>query len=114
MTENWKDDNCAAIKSHYAIYSVPKAAALWCGVEKDQIDEILSGITKLSESGFGRGVCLHDDVPCLEPRSRVIADAILSGALAHGRHQALDQACGDAEQLPVLDNQYLGNLLKLG
>lgn len=85
MTENWKDDNCAAMKSHYAVYSVPEAAALWCGVEKDQIDGILSGITKLSESGFGRGVCLHDDVPCLEPRSRAIADAILSGALAHGR-----------------------------
>ena len=85
MTENWKDDNCAAMKSHYAVYSVPEAAALWCGVEKDQINEILSGITQLSESGFGRGVCLHDDVPCLEPRSRAIADAILSGALAHGR-----------------------------
>ena len=56
MKENWKDDNCAAMKSHYAVYSVPEAAALWCGVEKDQIDEILSGITQLSESGFGRGV----------------------------------------------------------
>lgn len=85
MKENWKDDNCAAMKSHYAVYSVPEAAALWCGVEKDQIDEILSGITQLSESGFGRGVWLHDDVPCLEPRSRAIADAILSDALAHGR-----------------------------
>ena len=38
MTENWKDDNCAAMKSHYAVYSVPEAVALWCGVEKDQIN----------------------------------------------------------------------------
>ena len=30
MKENWKDDNCAAMQSHYAVYSVPKAAALWC------------------------------------------------------------------------------------
>ena len=38
MKENWKDDNCAAMQSHYAVYSVPEAVALWCGVEKDQIN----------------------------------------------------------------------------
>ena len=38
MKENWKDDNCASMQSHYAVYSVPEAVALWCGVEKDQIN----------------------------------------------------------------------------
>jgi hypothetical protein len=85
MTEAWKDDNCAAMKAHYAVYSVPEASALWCNVDKDQIKKILSEVVKLSEIGFGRGVWLHDDIPCLEPRSRAIAEAILSGALPHGR-----------------------------
>jgi len=85
MTEAWKDDNCAAMKAHYAVYSVPEASALWCNVDKDQIKKILSEVVKLSETGFGRGVWLHDDIPCLEPRSRAIAEAILSGALPHGR-----------------------------
>jgi len=85
MTEAWKDDNCAAMKAHYAVYSVPKAAALWCGVEKDMVNEVLSETTQLSDTGFGRGVWVHANVPCLEPRSRAITDAILSGVLPHGR-----------------------------
>ena len=85
MTEAWKDDNCAAMKAHYAVYSVPKAAALWCGVEKNMVNEVLSETTQLSDTGFGRGVWVHANVPCLEPRSRAITDAILSGALPHGR-----------------------------
>jgi hypothetical protein len=89
MTETWKDDNCTAMKVYYAVYSVPEAAALWCGVDKNQVKKALSKVTKLSETGFGRGVWLHDDIPCLEPRSRAIADAILDGTLPHGREDGV-------------------------
>jgi uncharacterized protein YeeX (DUF496 family) len=88
MNDSWKDDNCAAIKAHYAVLSVPQAAALWCGVPDDYLDEVLSEVTQLSESGFGRGVWCHVAVPCLEPRSRAIAEAIESGELPHGREDA--------------------------
>ena len=88
MTDSWKDDNCAAIKAHYAVLSIPKAAALWCAVPDDHLDNILSEVTQLSHSGFGRGVWCHPDVPCLEPRSRAIAEAIESGELPHGREDA--------------------------
>ena len=88
MNDSWKDDNCAAIKAHYAVLSVPRAAALWCGVPDDYLDEVLSEVTQLSESGFGRGVWCHPAVPCLEPRSRAIAEAIESGELPHGREDA--------------------------
>jgi len=95
MTEAWKDDNCAAMKAHYAVYSVPKAAALWCGVEKDVVNEVLSETTQLSDTGFGRGVWVHANVPCLEPRSRAITDAILSGALPHGREDGVTVDAND-------------------
>ena len=89
MNETWKNDNCAAMKAHYAVYSVSKAAALWCGVEKDLVNEVLSEITQLSTTGFGRGVWVHANVPCLEPRSRAIAEAIQSGELPHGREDGV-------------------------
>lgn len=88
MVESWKDDNCAAMKAHYAVYSVPHAAALWCGVPEDSIPLILSEATQLSPSGFGRGVWIHPNVPCLEPRTRAIAEAIESDSLPHGREDA--------------------------
>jgi hypothetical protein len=88
MTDNWKDDNCAAVKAHYAVYSVPHAAALWCGVTEDLIQQVLTEVTQLSQTGFGRGVWKHPQIPCMEPRSRAIAEAIESGSLPHGREDA--------------------------
>ena len=88
MSETWKDDNCAAMRAHYAIYSVPHAAALWCGVPDDLIQQVLIEVSQLTPSGFGRGVWMHPTVPCLEPRSRAIAEAIESGLLPHGREDA--------------------------
>ncbi len=105
MTETWKNDNCAAMKAHYEVYSVPKAAALWCGVEKDLVNEVLSEITQLSDTGFGRGVWLHANVPCLEPRSRAIAEAIQSGELPHGREDGVTVDSNDvvaAERCHIL------------
>lgn len=95
MTETWKDDDCIAMKAHYTVYSVPEAAALWCGIDKDQVKKILLEVEHLSETGFGRGVWLHDDIPCLEPRSRAIADAILSGVLPHGREDGVTIGSND-------------------
>jgi hypothetical protein len=89
MTEILKNDDCTAMKAHYAVYSVPEASALWCNIDKNQVKKILSEVVQLSDTGYGRGVWLHDDVPCLEPRSRAIVDAILSGALPHGREDGV-------------------------
>jgi hypothetical protein len=95
MTDSWKDDNCAAVKAHYAVYSVPQAAALWCGVTEDLIQHVLAEVTQLSQTGFGRGVWKHPQIPCMEPRSRAIADAIESGLLPHGREDANPVANSD-------------------
>ena len=88
MDKPWEKDNCAAMKAHYAVFSVPHAAALWCDVPEDHVDTIVSQATQLSKSGFGQGVWCHPDVPCLEPRTRAIAEAIESGELPHGRDDA--------------------------
>ena len=80
-----EEDNCAAMKAHYAVFSIPQAAALWCKVPEDQIDEIVGEAKQISASGAGRGIWSHYAVPCLEPRSRAIADAIEDGSLPHGR-----------------------------
>lgn len=85
MNKPWETDNCAAMKAHYAVYSIPQAAALWCGVPENQVNEITREATQLSETGLGRSILTHPSVPCLEPRSRAIAEAIEEGSLPHGR-----------------------------
>ena len=85
MTNTWETDNCAAMKAHYAVYSIPQAAALWCGVPENQVEQIVEEATALSHSGLGRSIWTHPGVPCLEPRSRAIAEAIEDGSLPHGR-----------------------------
>lgn len=95
MSNPWEADDCAHLRAQYAVYSVPAAAALWCGVPEDQLEEIVSEATQLSPSGFGRGVWKHPAVPCMEVRSRVIAGAIESGALPHGREDGETLREGD-------------------
>jgi len=85
MANSWEKDNCAAMKAHYAVYSIPEAAALWCGVPEEQVPAILSEIKQLSPTGLGRSIWTHHAVQCLEPRSRAIAEAIEDGSLPHGR-----------------------------
>ncbi|MES9899205.1 MAG: hypothetical protein ABW148_09295 [Sedimenticola sp.] len=88
MNKPWENDSCAAMKAHYAIYSIPQAAALWCGVPDDQLEEVAQGATQLSPSGFGRSIWTHPTVPCLQHRSRAIAEAIEKGELPYGREDA--------------------------
>jgi len=85
MQKPWETDNCESMKAHYRVYSIPQAAALWCGVPENQIARIVEEATALSSSGFGRSVWTHPAVPCLAPRSRAIAEAIENGSLPHGR-----------------------------
>ena len=85
MEKTWESDSCAAMKAHYAIYSIPKAAALWCGVPDDMVQQIVEEAEPLSQTGLGRSIWTHPSITCLEPRSRAIAEAIESWELPHGR-----------------------------
>ncbi len=94
MKQPWETDNCAAMKAHYAVYSIPQAAALWCGVPENQIAQIVQEATALSHTGLGRSIWVHPAVPCLEPRSRAIAEAIEDGSLPHGREDGQTAVSG--------------------
>jgi hypothetical protein len=73
------------MKAHFAVYSIPRAAALWCGVPEDELEKVLKEARPISESGIGRCIWKHVDIPCLEYRSRAIAEATEDGSLPHGR-----------------------------
>ncbi len=85
MNQTWESDNCASMRAHYAVFSIPQAAALWCGVPENILNTILNEVQPLSGTGLGRSIWIHPAVPCLEPRSRAIAEAIENGELPHGR-----------------------------
>ncbi|VAX08788.1 hypothetical protein MNBD_GAMMA25-2196 [hydrothermal vent metagenome] len=95
MTNSWEKDNCAAMKAHYAVYSIPQAAALWCGVPEEQIPTVIKEAEQLSPTGLGRSIWTHPTVPCLEPRSRAVAEAIEDGSLPHGREDGQTVASGE-------------------
>lgn len=81
----WENDSCASIKAHFAVFSIPQAAAFWCGVTEDVVNKIVDECKQLSATGFGRSVWTHPYIPCIEPRSRAIAEAMEQGVLPYGR-----------------------------
>lgn len=95
MEQPWKTDNCAAMKAHYAVYSIPEAAALWCGVPEDDVARIVQEATPESTTGLARSIWDHPAVPCLLVRSRAIAEAIENGDLPHGREDGAPVSAGD-------------------
>lgn len=95
MDNSWEKDSCTTMKAHYAVYSIPQAAALWCGAPDDQIEKIVKEATQLSPTGLGRSIWTHPDISCLEPRSRAIAEAIENGSLPHGREDGKTVAPDD-------------------
>ncbi len=80
MKNPWENDSCEHVQSYYTVYPVPVAAALWCGVPPDEIDEHLK-IAILVH----RAIYRHPYIKCLEPRCRAIHEAIEKGALQVSR-----------------------------
>lgn len=80
MKKPWENDSCEHVQSYYSIYPVPVAAALWCGVPPNEIDEHLK-LAVLVHCAIYR----HPYIKCLEPRCRAIHEAIEKGALQVSR-----------------------------
>ena len=68
------------------------AALLWCGVPPGEVEEALANS---ADHPSIRGVLQHPYIRCLEPRSRVIQDAIDRGALTCTRENGKAIAAGD-------------------
>jgi hypothetical protein len=95
MKTAWEANNCAAMKAHFEIFSIPRAAALWCGVPEEQVGKVIEEAKQLATTGLGRSIWTHHKIPCIEPRSRAIAEAIEDGSLPHGREDARPVANND-------------------
>jgi hypothetical protein len=80
MSKPWENDSCEAVQAYFTIYTVPVAAALWCGISPGEIEEHLRMAIEA-----GRAVFRHPYVRCLEPRCRAIHDAIEKGVLPCSR-----------------------------
>ncbi|MCG9125178.1 hypothetical protein LH460_10960 [Laribacter hongkongensis] len=82
MNRPWENDSCATVQACYAVYPVPVAAALWCGVPLDQVNEELRHATPIGQSNArSRAILRHPYLKCLEPRIRAIQAAIDSGEI---------------------------------
>jgi hypothetical protein len=82
MKRPWENDSCATVQACYAVYHVPVAAALWCGVPADQVEAELRLAHSIGQSNaLGRAILRHPYLKCLEPRIRAIHAAIDSGDL---------------------------------
>jgi hypothetical protein len=69
-------EDCGGAFGLHQRFSVPVAAALWCAVPPDKIEQILSSATLV-----GRAIFRDSTIPCLEPKCRAIHAAIENGQL---------------------------------
>jgi hypothetical protein len=69
-------NSCEHVRAEFSIYPLLHAALLWCGVPKDQLGSHAEKAIKIS-----RGVFSLPYMTCLEPRCRLIHDAINKGVL---------------------------------
>lgn len=115
MANPWETDDCAHLRSQCAVYSIPEAAARWCGVPENCIEAIVDEATRLSGTGFGRGVWQHPRVPCMEVHSRLMAEAIETGELPCGREDGRTVTDGSpvaAERRTVLGRDLRAWMIK--
>lgn len=74
--------NCGADVSYYQRYTIPVAAALWCGIPANQINMVID-----QSSEIGRAIFKSPYIPCLEPKCRALHEAIEAGDLSVYREQ---------------------------
>ena len=87
MTKNWSEHGCDEVKAHYTFYPVPVAAALWCGIPEDRVDEELKRCVSVDD--LGGAVLRHPDIKCIEYRCLAIHDAIRKRELPVARENGI-------------------------
>lgn len=69
-------DKCTYIINRISLFSIPEFAALWCGVPKNKIKDVIDNSSPASDTAQGRQIRKSDEYPCLEPRCVFICQAI--------------------------------------
>ena len=79
-------NSCDEVKSYFSYYTVPQIALLWCGVEPHELQEEMNRAKPVAEStALSRNVFRHPYISCMEPRCRVLHQAIDDNELPVGR-----------------------------
>jgi len=60
----------------YRVFSIPQAAALWCGVTEENLSDVASEAKPLLDGTTPSGVFRLDSLKGFEERSRAINDAM--------------------------------------
>ena len=76
MSDSRDEYDLDELSEPYTFYSVPVAAALWCGISKGQVQAELARCVAVED-----GIWRHPDFPGLEFRCRTLHDAIDVGSL---------------------------------
>ena len=66
----------------YRVFSIPQAAALWCGVTEENLSDVASEAKPLLDGTTPSGVFRLDSLKGFEERSRAINDAMSWGRLS--------------------------------
>ena len=66
----------------FRVFSIPQAAALWCGVSEEDLSEVVSEAKPLLDGTSPSGVFKLDSLQGFEERSRAINDAMSWGRLS--------------------------------
>ena len=82
-------NNCDNIASHFGVYSIKEASALWCNIKKIDLESVVDQMEAIAETSVGRSIYRHPFIACVEPVSRAIATAMESGVLPHGREDGI-------------------------
>lgn len=82
--------DCTDVSMELGIYSVPHAAALWCGIPPNEINEELS-----KSKEIGPAIFEHPYIPCLKPKCMILHNSIKQGELPHSREDGAMTSPGD-------------------
>ena len=79
-------NSCDEVKSYFSYYTIPQIALLWCGVEPHELQEEMNRAKPVAESpSLLNNVFRHPYISCMEPRCRVLHQAIDDSELPAGR-----------------------------
>lgn len=80
------NQNCADVENYSTNLNVQQAAALWCGVPSDKVEQVLRESRPLKETTqYGQSILIHPHLHCLKTRCIAIQEAIENDEIPVGR-----------------------------
>lgn len=84
MSKPWQTDSCDDVFAYHSIYPISVAAALWCKVPAEYLNNFLAETTEVTP-----GIYRHPETKCFEVKCRAMHNAIVAGALPVSRENGI-------------------------